>query len=107
MAKIMDKEDIVLNREALYDPKSKLNEDINKFKGLLKIEYQSTDHALGNPSFLETRSNIPKRFETRVVIFDTRSNQKYRSQPGFGPNKTEAEQAAAENVRRSDLLNKL
>lgn len=107
MAKIMDKENIVLDREALYDPKSKLNEDVNKFKGALKIEYISIDHAMGNPSYLENKSNIPKRFETRVVIFDTRSNKKYRSNPGFGPNKTEAEQAAAENVRKSGILDTL
>jgi dsRNA-specific ribonuclease len=107
MAKIMDKETISLERDALYDSKSKLNEDINRFKGALTIEYKSTDRAYGNPSFLENKSNIPSRFETRILIFDKRNNKGYRSQPGYGASKTTAEQAAAKNVRDSKLIESL
>lgn len=107
MSKIMDKINIKLDREALYDQKSKLNEDINSFKGALKIEYQSLDRAIGNPLFLEDRSNISKRFETRVIIHDTRDGKIYRSSPGYGSNKPEAEQSAAKHVRDSGIIDKL
>lgn len=104
MAKIMDKVNITIDRESLYDHKSKLNEDINSFKGSLKIEYDSVDRACGNQLFLEDRSNVPKRFETRVIITDKRTNKKYRSSPGYGSNKGEAEQSAAKNTRDSKIL---
>lgn len=99
MAKIMDRENIVLDREALYDAKSKLNEDINRFKGGLKIEYKSVDHGKS--------TDFNTRFETRVIIMDIRDNKIYRSQPGFGANKAEAEKKAAQSVRDSGLLDKL
>lgn len=104
MSKIMDKLNISLDREALYDQKSKLNEDINAFKGLLKIEYKSIDKSINNPFFLEDKSNIPKRFESIVVIYDVRNKKYYYSNPGYGSNKSEAEQSAAKNLRDSGLL---
>lgn len=107
MSKIMDKVEISLERESLYDHKSKLNEDINAFKGDLKLEYISVDQSLGNPTFLDDRSNIPRRFEARAVIFDRRENKSYRSGPGYGSKKGDAEQAAAKLVRESNFISTL
>lgn len=107
MAKIMDKISISVDRESLYDAKSLLNEEINAFKGAIKIEYVSTDQSKNNPSFLEDPKNIPFRFESVIIIIDSRDDKKYKSKPGYGPNKADAETAAAKNVRDINFLSTL
>lgn len=104
MKKIMDKMEISLDREELYDHKTKLNEDINFFKGRLKLEYQSIDNSIGKPQFLENKDNVKVRFESRVIITDSLTGQKYRSKCAFGPNKSTSEQLAADLVRKSGFL---
>ena len=100
MSKLMDKVKLPLTREELYDPKSLLNMDINSFKKVLTMRYETNDKPIDTDDFR-------KKFESRVIITDIRSNKKYRSAIGYGANKKEAEQAAAKLTRDSGIFTKI
>ena len=105
MKKIMDKIEISLGREDLYDHKSLLNEEIMKFKKMLSIRYESIDNASRDPMFLENKSNIPFRFESVVVITDDRGRE-YRSGKGYGSDKTISQKNAAKILLESKFLDR-
>ncbi len=106
MAKILDTIEISFEKEKLYDPKSLINEEINSFKGRLKIEYNSIDRSLIDPIFKSERYN--EKFESTVIIREKASNKiLYQSKPAIGPNKKIAESKAAKNVLDSGFFDHL
>lgn len=108
MSKLLDKIDIKIEQDKIYDPKSSLNNEIGKFGGKIKVDYRSIDNTKGNPSFLNDTSNVPKRFKSEVVIFNTHTGEElYRSKPGFGATKKIAETMAAKHINESGKLDEL
>lgn len=86
--KLFDKENISIEREKLYEPKSMVNEDITKFpKGLFKLKYEHVN----NPNI----ENHQERFIGKAVIYDN-TNRVVIETPEFrSSNKLENEQKAA------------
>jgi dsRNA-specific ribonuclease len=108
MKKLMDKLDIKLDREKLYDHKSLLNEDINSFRKALTMKYVTVDTSYGDKSFFDNeKNNISKRFESHVMLTDQRDGNNYKSKSGYGITKAIAEQAAAELTRNSGIFDLL
>ncbi len=106
MQPIMDKEEVSLERDDLYDQKSRVNEEIHKFHKRLTIEYTTIDHSRGDMQFLEDKANIPRRFESVAIVTDTHNNKAYRFAPGFGPDKKESQQKAAKHLLESGFFQK-
>jgi dsRNA-specific ribonuclease len=110
MEKIMEREKISIDRENLYDHKSKLNEDILAFRGALSIKYETNDISRGNPAFFDNKDNIHRRFTSRVIVTDKRDGKVYRASDeniSYGSNKAEAEQRAAKTIRDRGILNRI
>jgi dsRNA-specific ribonuclease len=97
---LIDKDNIKLERNILYDPKSIINEYISSFKRRLEIKYISRDTFNGKSRQAVLDSGLPmnKRFEVYVEIIDKQTNNIYRSQYGYGTSKSEAEKNAARHV---------
>jgi dsRNA-specific ribonuclease len=110
MEKIMEREKISIDRENLYDHKSKLNEDILAFRGALSIKYETNDISRGNPAFFDNKDNIHRRFTSRVIVTDKRDGKVYRASDeniSYGSNKAEAEQRAAKTIRDREILKRI
>lgn len=106
MQPIMDREDVSLKLEDLYDQKSRVNEEIHKFHKRLTITYESFDHSRGNLDFLEHKENIPKRFESQAIVMDTHTGKAYKFPSGFGPGKKESQQLSAKFLLDSGFFEK-
>lgn len=87
--KLFDKENISIEREKLYEPKSILNEDITKLpKGFAKFKYEH----INNPN----TENHQERFISKAVLYDYNTNRVIIETPEFrSSNKLENEQKAA------------
>lgn len=108
MEKIMNKVEINIDRESLYDDKSKLNEDILRFKKVIYLEYKSEDNFESNPELKESKEGASRRWTARAIVKDSKTKKVlYTSTVGYGYKRAEAEQASARNLRRSKILDKI
>lgn len=108
MKGIMDGIDINISREALYDEKSLLNEQINSFpRGRISVNFISIDRSIGDSKFLSDPKNISSRFKSVIEIIDNKYNKKYISKEGWGSTKKDSEKNTAKNLRVSGLLDRL
>ena len=87
--KLFDREEISIEKEKLYEPKSLLNEDITKFpKGFAKFQYEHVHN--------KDADNPKDRFYTKAVLTELSSNKILVETPQFnGTTKQENEQKAA------------
>lgn len=85
--KLLDSEEISLERESLYEPKSIINEDITKFPKGFKLNYLHTENK--NPE------KYNEKFITRAVIVDNNNNVLIETPVYVASNKQENEQKAA------------
>jgi dsRNA-specific ribonuclease len=119
---LIDEENIKLERDKLYDPKTILNEYILSFHKRLKMKYISKDidndsnnssnnnnnnrnnsrnnsrNSSRNSSRQQDISRSRKRFEVYVEITDNKLNLIYKSRYGFGHTKVEGEKNAAKHI---------
>ena len=91
--KLFDREVISIEREKLYEPKSRLNEDITKMrKNNIRLDYNHIEH----------RSDInpkEKYFITKASLTDSTNNRIIIQTPEYkGTTKQENEQKAAEFI---------
>lgn len=102
MKTLMDPLPISLNREELYDSKSRLNEEIIPLKKRIDMKYiTEQDHTVKE----STDPNAYKRrFQSHVMIYDKINNKTYNSSKFFGAKKGDAEKKAAQYVLDSKLL---
>lgn len=90
--KLFDREDISIEREKLYEPKSLLNEDITKLRKFnIKFEYVHIDNR---------SADIPKeRFITKAILSNNSNNTIIIQTPDYkGSTKQENEQKAAKYI---------
>ena len=85
--KLLDQEEISLERESLYEPKSIINEDITKFPKGFKLNYLHTENK--NPE------KYNEKFITKAVIVDNNNNVLIETPVYTASNKQENEQKAA------------
>lgn len=102
MKTLMDKTEVSLERDDLYDSKSRLNEVVLGFKGRLKVDYNVVE----DPSTkLSTDKNAyQRRYQANVIITDKSTGKIYSSSKFFGAHKKEAEKKAAQNILDADLI---
>lgn len=101
MKTLMDKTEVSLEREDLYDAKSRLNEVILGFKGRLKIEYKVIDDP--STKLSEDNNAYQRRYIANVIITDKMTGKVYSSSKFFGAHKKEAEKKAAQNILEVDI----
>ena len=99
--KLFDNEDISIEKEKLYEPKSLVNEDITKLpKGFAKFEYKHIHN--------KDTEEPQYRFYTKAVLTEIVSNKVLIETPQFnGSSKQENEQKAAKfllNMREYKIL---
>ena len=92
--KLFDSENISIEREKLYEPKSLLNEDVTKLRNFgIKLEYIHTEVFHNNP-------NNPKEkfFITKAILKDSNSNIIIHTPEYKDTKKQENEQKAAKYI---------
>jgi hypothetical protein len=90
--KLFDNENISIEREKLYEPKSLLNEDVTKLGNYnIKLEYKHIDNRA-------TRINNEK-YITKAILYNSRDNTIIIETPEYrGATKQETEQKAARYI---------
>lgn len=105
MKTLMDPIKVSLERDELYDAKSRLNEVILGFKGRLKIDYVSMEDKSVKGSSDPTA--YQRRYQVKVHILDKPNNKTYASAPFYGASLKDAEKKAAQYVLDSDMIKKI
>jgi dsRNA-specific ribonuclease len=88
--KLFDKEEILITKETLYEPKSILNEDITKFPKGYTLNYISRDN--------KDMKTLNERFYTKAVIYDKNKNILIETPEFLGPDKQSNEQKSAKYI---------
>ncbi|MDD4930597.1 MAG: ribonuclease III domain-containing protein [Candidatus Colwellbacteria bacterium] len=105
MKTLMDPIKVSLERDELYDAKSRLNEVILGFRGRLIIKYVSEEDKSVKGSMDPTA--YQRRYQVKVNIFDRPLNKTYQSVAFYGPSLKDAEKKAAQYVLDSDMVKKI
>ncbi len=101
MSKVMDQTPITLTREFLYDAKSLVNEEVNRFNKRLKIKYDFTQNDIVDPSNYNRKYGI-----TLIITFDGR--EVYRSrQPAYAAKKITGEEMVAKQALNDKIFDRL
>ena len=101
MTKLMDNENISLELNDLYDDKSKLNTKIVPIRNYVDIKYVSK-----NIESNQADTDISKRVEVKIVIYDKQKNIIFESTPAYGTLKM-ASQNAAKNTLNSEKFKEI
>lgn len=103
MKTLMDPLSISLNRDELYDSKSRLNEEIIPLKKKIDMKYISEQDFTITKETTDPNA-YKRRFQSHVMIYDKINNKTYNSSKFFGAKKGDAEKKAAQYVLDSKLL---
>ena len=101
LQKLFDREDISIEKEKLYEPKSLVNEDITKLpKNYAKLKYEHI--------YNENTDNPALRFYTKAIIYENSNNNILIETTGvYGSNKQDNEQKVARILLKMDSYQSL
>ena len=106
MKTLMDELEIKLDRESLYDAKSRLNEVVTGYKKRVTIQYVSEEDS--STKYSDDPQAYKRRFNTIIKITDTLNNNKvYSSTKCFGHSKPDSEQKCAQYVLDSKIFDNI